>query len=761
MCTTVHAIASVRAVENAIGAKPPPNARVLRNLIMAAQCIQDHVIHFYHLHALDWVDVVSALKADPEKTSALAQSISDWPLSSTKYFAGVKNRLKDFVDRGQLGPFANAYWGHPAYKLPPEANLMAVAHYLEALEWQREFIKIHAILGGKNPHLQSFLVGGMATPVDPNRQASINMGSVAQIKELTARAREFVTKVYLPDVLAVASFYKDWAAVGGGVGNYMVYGEYPENDDEKPPLFLPAGIIRDRNLGKVEPLDASKITESVKHSWYEDSAQPLHPRDGETRPKYTGPKPPYERLETAAKYSWLKSPRYGGEPMEVGPLARMLVAYGSGHKRVQELVGTVLKSLGVGPEALFSTLGRIAARCVETVLLVEKIDTWVDALAANMDKGDLRIVDTGKWDPSSWPKEAFGAGFHEAPRGSLGHWVHIKDGVIANYQCIVPSTWNAGPRDGAEKRGPYEAALLKTPVRGPQAAAGDPPHRPLLRPLHGLRGPRGGRGTEGAGASEDAMRAMAAHPPEELPHPAVRGTRIRVYVWDLVVRNTHWVIALAMAILIATGLYIAHPFGFPGTTPGPHFLMGWVRMVHFYAAIVFTLSVVVRIVWFFTSPVALRAVAPVHPRAAVPPARAAQLPSSSTPSSVARPPDVIGHNPLAGLSYLGVFLLYLVMITSGLAMYAADALPGAYMKSFQFLIPIYGSLQMARFIHHLVMWVLILFVTLHVYANALTSALEENGEVDSIFSGYKFVHREDVEKELADEGAAHAGKRRA
>ncbi|HUM11248.1 MAG TPA: nickel-dependent hydrogenase large subunit [Myxococcaceae bacterium] len=467
VCTTVHAIASVRSVENAIGAKPPPNARVLRNTIMSAQLIQDHVVHFYHLHALDWVDLVSALKADPEKTSSLAQSLSDWPLSSTKYFAGVKNRLKEFVDRGQLGPFANAYWGHPAYKLPPEANLMAVAHYLEALDFQREFIKIHAILGGKNPHLQSFLVGGMATPVDPDKQASINMGSVAEIKKRIAKAKEFVTKVYLPDVLAVAGFYKDWAGVGGGVGNYMVYGEYPESDDDKPALFLPSGIIRNRNLGKVEPLDASKITESVKHSWYEDG-KALHPREGETRPKYTGPKPPYERLETAAKYSWLKSPRYDGEPMEVGPLARMLVAYGSGQKRVQELVGTVLSSLGVGPEALFSTLGRIAARCVETVLMVEKIETWVDTLAANMDKGDLRIHDTGKWDPSSWPKEAFGAGFHEAPRGALGHWVHIKDGVISNYQCIVPSTWNAGPRDGSEKRGPYEAALLKTPVADPK-----------------------------------------------------------------------------------------------------------------------------------------------------------------------------------------------------------------------------------------------------------------------------------------------------
>jgi hydrogenase large subunit len=470
VCTTVHAIASIRAVENAIGARPPPNARILRNLIIGAQCIQDHVIHFYHLHALDWVDVVSALSADPAKTSALQSSISDWPLSSTQYFSAVKTRLKDFVDRGQLGPFANAYWGHPAYKLPPEANLMAVAHYLEALDWQREFIKIHAILGGKNPHLQSFLVGGMATPVDPNSQAALNIGTIDRLRALTAKGRDFVKRVYLPDVLAIASFYKDWAGHGAGAGNYLVYGEYPESDASNSPLFLPAGVIWKRDLTKVLPVDPARITESVKHSWYEYAGgddKPLPPAQGETRPKYTGPEPPYERLNLADKYSWLKSPRYDGEPMEVGPLARMLVAYGLGHKRVHELVDSVLSQLKVGPEALFSTLGRVAARCIETVLLVEKIDDWVDALAANMGAGDLRIHDNSKWDPSSWPKEAFGAGFHEAPRGSLGHWVHIKDGVIANYQCIVPSTWNAGPRDQTGKRGPYEASLLRTPVAEP------------------------------------------------------------------------------------------------------------------------------------------------------------------------------------------------------------------------------------------------------------------------------------------------------
>jgi Ni,Fe-hydrogenase I large subunit len=481
VCTTVHAIASIRAVENAIGANPPPNARLLRNLIMATQVVQDHVIHFYHLHALDWVDVVSALSADPGETSALAQSISTWPKSSKSYFAGVKERLSGLVERGQLGLFANAYWGHPAYKLPPPANLMAVAHYLEALDWQREFIKIHAVLGGKNPHLQSFLVGGMATPVDPDEQASINLGSIAQMKSLIAEARDFVARVYVPDLLAIAGFYKDWARYGAGVGNYMVYGEYPEGDGDDAPKFLPSGVIRGRNLDRIEELSPEAVTEYVTHSWYEyegGDGESLHPYDGQTKPNYTGPEPPYEHLNVDAKYSWLKSPRYDGEPMEVGPLARMLVAYGRGHEGVREAVGMVLSKLDVGPEALFSTLGRVAARGIETLLVVDRMQTWLDELAANMGAGDLRIHDNARWDPSTWPEDCRGFGLHEAPRGALGHWVRIKDGVIANYQCIVPSTWNAGPRDAAGKRGPYEAALLGTPV-----ADGEQPVE-ILRTVH-------------------------------------------------------------------------------------------------------------------------------------------------------------------------------------------------------------------------------------------------------------------------------------
>ncbi|HET7503429.1 MAG TPA: nickel-dependent hydrogenase large subunit, partial [Kofleriaceae bacterium] len=281
--------------------------------------------------------------------------------------------------------------------------------------------------------------------------------------------------------LAVASFYKDWAGIGAGVGNYMVYGEYPLTDGPNPKLFLPGGVIRNRDLSRVEKLDPAKITEQVTHSWYEydgGDKVALHPSHGETRPRYTGPKPPYELLDTNAKYSWLKSPRYDGAPMEVGPLARMLVAYVSGHERVKALVDGALGKLGVGPEALFSTLGRVAARGLETALLAEKMGDWVEELADNMGRGELRIHDNDRWDPSSWPKWAGGAGFHEAPRGALGHWVHIAHGKIDGYQCIVPSTWNAGPRDASGARGPYESSLVGTPVADPEQPL------EILRTLH-------------------------------------------------------------------------------------------------------------------------------------------------------------------------------------------------------------------------------------------------------------------------------------
>jgi len=469
-------------VENALGITITNNARIIRNLINGIQYVQDHVIHFYHLHALDWVDVVSALKADPAKTAGLAQSISDWSNSSPTYFKAIQGKVKALVDSGQLGIFASGYWGHPAYKLPPEANLMAVAHYLEALDWQRDVIRMQAMLGAKNPHPQTWLVGGMAIPVDPNSQFALNAGSIALMNDLSKKALAFVEKVYIPDLLAVASFYKDWAAIGAGVGNYLSYGEFQnDNVSNTTNCWLPAGFIKNKDIGKVLPVDHKKVTEDVVHAWYKYSGgddKALHPWDGETNPNYTGPKPPYESLDTNKKYSWVKGIRYDGISTEVGPLSRMLIAYASGHKRIKEVVGMVLQKLGVGPAALFSTLGRTAARGIETLVTAEMLPVWIAELDATIKGGDLRIHNNEKWDPSTWPKEAKGYGFHEAPRGALGHWVVIKDGKVANYQCVVPGGWNSSPRDAKGQRGPFEAALVDTPIKDP--------NKPLeiLRTIH-------------------------------------------------------------------------------------------------------------------------------------------------------------------------------------------------------------------------------------------------------------------------------------
>jgi hydrogenase large subunit len=483
VCTMVHALASVRAVENALGIEVPNNARLVRNIISASQYIQDHVVHFYHLHALDWVDVTGALKADPAKTSQLAQSISEWPKSSTAYFKGVQERIKKLVDSRQLSLFTSGYWGHPAYRLPPEADLMAVAHYLEALEFQRDFIRIHAVLGGKNPHLQSFLVGGMTTSLDPNEpQAPLNPERFDFLVQVAQTAKTFVDEVLIPDVLAVAGFYQDWFGLGEGPGNYLSYGAFPQggiNDTGR--YFLPRGIILNNDLSKVYPVEPDKVAEYVTHSWYEyaegdQAAKP--PAQGETNPKYTGPKPPYEFLEVDKKYSWLKAPRYEDRVMEVGPLSRMLVAYASGQPEVKAMVDGVLAKFKAPPKALFSTLGRIAARALETQLLSNHIVGWIEELRKNMNSGDLRIHNGEKWDPSTWPRSVKGYGLFEAPRGSLGHWVEIENTLVKNYQAVVPSTWNAGPRDAKGQRGPYETALLKTPIADPE--------RPLeiLRTVH-------------------------------------------------------------------------------------------------------------------------------------------------------------------------------------------------------------------------------------------------------------------------------------
>ncbi len=485
VCTTVHALASVRAVEDALGITPPPNAMLLRDLIAATQFVHDHVVHFYHLHALDWVDVTSALKADPAKASQLAQTISDYPQSSTTRFTDVKTRLSKFVTGGRLGPFANGYWGHPAYRLPPEVNLIAVSHYLDALEFQRNYVKVHALLGGKNPHPQSYLVGGMSTAIDPSNQSTLNDSGMAQIRQLLQQGLDFVNQAYIPDLIAIASAYPEWTKIGGGVGNYLSFGDF--NAGPQPahaPIengILPSGVIRGRNLSAVERVDPTKIAEFAAHSWYrysEGREAGLAPWDGETTAHYTGPEPPYQHLDVDAEYSWLKSPRYDGMAVEVGPLARVLIAYGRKDKRFVPLVDGALTTLNATPQALFSTLGRTLARGLESVVLARHAMDLLDRLQGNIAGGDLRIHDDSRWDPSSWPQHARGVGFHEAPRGGLSHWVVIDGQKVANYQAVVPTTWNAGPRDAKDIPGPYEAALVGTPL-----AVADQPLE-ILRTMH-------------------------------------------------------------------------------------------------------------------------------------------------------------------------------------------------------------------------------------------------------------------------------------
>ncbi|MEJ2450835.1 MAG: nickel-dependent hydrogenase large subunit [Gammaproteobacteria bacterium] len=491
VCTLVHGIASVRAVENALDYTIPPNAQLIRNLMIAAQYVHDHVMHFYHLHALDWVDVVSALKADPQATSTLAQKVSPaWPKSSPGYFADMRKKLKDFVESGQLGIFTNGYWGHPAYKLPPEANLMAVAHYLEALAWQREVAKLHTIFGGKNPH-PNFLVGGVpsAISIQPGQAGqgngphyrggfggtALNQTGLETVKNIIARMRTFVDQVYVPDTLAIAGFYKEWASIGEGVGNFLTYGDFPaDGTSDISKLLVPRGAIVGRNLNDIQEVDLNaddQIQESIAHSWYdysEGKKAALHPYKGETNLNYTGPKPPYDQLNVEESYSWLKSPRWKGKVMEVGPLARVLMLYATGNSEAKELVDMTLKTLDVPITALYSTLGRTAARTLETKIFADAMQGWYDHLVANIKAGDVRTFNEAKWEPSTWPKTAQGVGYMEAPRGALAHWIVIKDGKIDNYQAVVPSTWNAGPRDAQGQPGPYEAGLKGTNLYDPK-----------------------------------------------------------------------------------------------------------------------------------------------------------------------------------------------------------------------------------------------------------------------------------------------------
>ncbi|NMC78728.1 MAG: nickel-dependent hydrogenase large subunit [Chloroflexi bacterium] len=473
VCTTVHSFASIRSVEDALGIKIPKAANLIRNLMIAQQYVHDHVMHFYHLHALDWVDVVSSLKADPAMTSAIQQKISPWPNSSPSYFAEVQQRVQTIVDHG-LSIFANAYWGHPAYKLPPEVNLLAVAHYLEALDWQKDATKIHTIFGGKNPH-PNFVVGGVPMPIDLNSDTALNAERLSIISDSIDKMIAFVDQVYLPDLLAIAPYYLEYGGLGEGLGNFLTWGEFPGDDNSDTSKYLvPRSVILNRDLSNIQepdPRDFSRMQEYVAHSWYNysDGDQAgLHPWKGETSFTYSGPKPPYDFLDVENKYSWLKAPRWAETPMEVGPLARVLAMYAAGHPQTQDLVNTILTTLDVPITAVFSTLGRTAARAVETKVFADMMRTYYNDLVAEIKAGNTSTFNGERWEPTTWPARAEGFGFMEAPRGALGHWIVIANGKIENYQMVVPTTWNGSPRDHMGQARAYEASLVGTPLAKPE-----------------------------------------------------------------------------------------------------------------------------------------------------------------------------------------------------------------------------------------------------------------------------------------------------
>ena len=475
VCTGTHYQRSIEAVEHAFNVKIPKNARLVRNLLQGALYLHDHTVHFYHLHGLDWIDITSALKADPKKAAQEAFKWSDTPHGVGEgELRAVQERLTKFVKQGRLGLFANGYWGNKHYKLTPEQNLIGVAHYLEALDMQRDMSKLMAIYGGKMPHPQSIVVGGVTCVQDIK-----NPARNAEFKSLLVKARDFIKNAYLADIAMAGTVYSDEALDGTGAGlkNYMTYGGFRLDDNEfyKSALLFPSGVVLNGDLSKVIPFDQSKVTEDVTHAWYSASA-PQHPFDGTTVPEYTGLKKADDGLaylKTDEKYSWIKSPIYDDNRVEVGPLARMVVGVAAKDERITKYVNNFLDRLGhllglnkaAPASVLFSTVGRTAARAIETEMMADVMMEWIDELAKNVASGDTSTWSEFDFDKVS--KDAKGYGLEEAPRGALGHWVKIKDGKIENYQAVVPSTWNAAPRDGKGRMGAYEAALIGTKVADP------------------------------------------------------------------------------------------------------------------------------------------------------------------------------------------------------------------------------------------------------------------------------------------------------
>ena len=446
VCPISHGHASTMSAEAAMGVTIPNGARIVRNIIEAAQFLHSHILWFYTLAALDYIDPGKALEANIADTYALAQAAG----TTTSNFKAVQDKLAGLVAGGQLSIFSNGWFNHPAYAqdMPPELALIGVAHYLEALEMQAEASRVIAVMGGKFPHFMTSLPGGTAwVPTEEK---------IDDILFRLLKVRDFVNNTMIPDTLAIAPFYKDALSYGGGHGNFLSWGVFNRESLEMKDRYMPEGAVFAGAL-KVESANPDSIKEYVKHSWFAESDGGKNPAQGSTNPVWTD-------YDVNNKYTWAKAPRYDGKPMEAGPLSRMLVAYLKGVEPVKKIVDLTLGKLGAAgkPEVLVSLLGRVAARNLETAVVAEWSIEWVNELIAALKGGDVKFFE------ASEPSKGSGAGMWEAPRGALGHWMSIEDGRISNYQICTPSTWNIGGRDDQGVTGVIEQALIGAPCLDPE-----------------------------------------------------------------------------------------------------------------------------------------------------------------------------------------------------------------------------------------------------------------------------------------------------
>ena len=530
VCTSTHALASLRAVEDALKIRIPKNANYIRNIMHSSVDAHDHTVHFYHLHALDFISPVRALEADPAKTAEVANSVlaaynfSDlrapssrdeveaypktFPTASPAFFQALKLKVEKLVKSGQLGIFSAHYWDHPDYNiLPPEVHLMAVAHYLNVLDKQRDMVIPHVIFGGKNPH-PHYIIGGMPCSISMNdMNAPVNAQRLSAVETSIDASRAIVESYYLPDVLAIgAAFVKAGITDGGGLSKKRVlaYGSYPDEpyqdivsgDYNEKCVVRCNGVVENFAQGVENAtfiplsgkdfMDSGFIAEEVEHSWYKYPAgkTSLHPSEGITDPNFTGPKvgtkEDWKELDETKKYSWIKSPTMKGKPCEVGPLAKYIVVYTKvkkgilknptwAEKMMVDQVDRVSAVLGLPAHVwLCSTVGRTAARALDAQVAVNLQKYFHNKLVANIKSGDTTVAYSENWHPEKWPKDVKGVGILDAPRGALGHWVHIKNSRIENYQCVVPTTWNACPKTVAKEHGAYEESMLDTHLKKPE-----------------------------------------------------------------------------------------------------------------------------------------------------------------------------------------------------------------------------------------------------------------------------------------------------